>query len=53
MIDNEILKYIGHRPRSIHILAILTILVRYLLSLMTVIIDASCFTDDLLMDNRC
>ena len=34
MMDDDVLKYSGHRPRSIHVLAMLMILVKYLLSLM-------------------
>ena len=34
MMDNEVLKYSGHRPRSIHVLAMLMILVKHLSSFM-------------------
>ena len=33
--NNEVLKCAGHRPRLIHMLAMLIVLVRHLLSLMT------------------
>ena len=35
IMDGEVLKCIGHKPRLINILVILIILVKYLLSLMT------------------
>jgi len=37
IMNDEVLKYTGYRPRLIHVLAMLMILVRYLLSLVTVL----------------
>jgi len=35
MMNDEVLKYTGHKPRLIHVLTMLMILVRHLSSLMT------------------